>query len=480
MNIERFSAPTMRGAMAEVRRKLGAEAVIVHSQAGDEGVEVVAAVDYDESLASLSGAGPTQEPAARRQAREHEQREALDAAVRLMGRKTVRDSMAPSTELDVEDGTPLTVKLYDRTGRENVAALAAAADSVRAAEPPLGLAGLAPVQTSTGPAHKSSGAGAAGRVPGDGDRLDDVGAELRSLRTLMEQQLSGLAWQDVANRDPQRAHVLRRLLDFGLEASLCTSIADAMRYHKAPQDTWQEAKRELALRIPDGRGYDVLAGGGVVALVGPTGVGKTTTVAKLAGSYIQRHGPGSVGLVTTDDYRLGAYEQLQAFGRILDISVARARDEASLMSAVRGFQNRSLVLVDTEGAEERIDDQASMFDSLAMADLPVRGFLLLAANTQRAALLRTAALFSRMPLHGAIITKADECGNLGEVLSTIIATQLPMSYLSDGQQVPQDLHSVDANEIIRRGEAMLANISAEDQDEILGITFGNMVAAKHG
>ena len=493
MNIQRFSASTMRGAMVQVRRQLGAEAVIVHSASSDHGVEVIAALDYDETLAGLPAEVPpaaqAEQLSPRREALDatvppvaltdhlRERRGALDAAARVMGKNAVPDTRSrPTAELTgdeaADDGAPSTVKLYNADGHERIDTLAAAAASVRANEPPLGLATSRPENSGVAPVQV--------RAAGRNDRLDDVGAELRSLRTLMEQQLSGLAWQDVTHRDPQRALVLHRLLDFGLAPSLCTSIANAIHYRSSLDDTWREALAELTRRIPLDNGHDVLAGSGVVALVGPTGVGKTTTIAKLAGSYILRHGPGSVGLVTTDDYRLGAREQLQAFGRVLDITVAHATDGASLLAAVRAFQSRSLVLIDTEGARERIDDQGAMLETLASAGLPLRVFLVLAANTQRAALSLTAEEFGRLPLGGAIITKADECGTLGDVLSTVVARQLPVAYLSDGQQVPHDLHAVNADDLVSRGDALLRSNTATTENEILGLTFGKMVASAHG
>jgi flagellar biosynthesis protein FlhF len=310
-------------------------------------------------------------------------------------------------------------------------------------------------------------------------RLDQVGSELASLRTLVEQQLSGLAWRDLARRQPHRAGVLLRLLDFGLAPQIAKSIVDAMAPEASLEGAWATAKAELIRQIPLSD-EDLLVDGGVAALVGPTGVGKTTTIAKLAGAYLLRHGPGTVGLVTTDDYRLGAHEQLRAFGRVLDIPVQFARDAAGVREAVEQYDDRSLVLIDTEGMRQRTEQPYQQLAMLEHVMDVCRVYVLLAANAQAASHARTIAAFRRDCLTGSFITKVDESGALGEVLSALVDARLPVAYISDGQQVPDDLHLAAAEDLVRRGEALMGHPEGELEDEIMGLTFGSMVANGRG
>ncbi len=176
--------------------------------------------------------------------------------------------------------------------------------------------------------------------------------ELQIMHNLLEQQLSGLAWGELARRQPHRAELLSQLLDFG-----CTP-ACACDWPTPPLASTLPARRGgLALETL-GRGLsvtqdDILSRGGVAALIGPTGVGKTTTIAKLAARYNLRHGPNRVALITTDSYRIGAFEQLSTFGMILDAPVRLVRTTQELQDAIKVFADKSLILIDTAGMSQR-------------------------------------------------------------------------------------------------------------------------------
>ena len=468
MNIKRISAPTMREALAEIRRQLGPEAVILQNNHTASGIEVVAATDYDPALAANFAIDDVKQSST--QATE----ETRAAVARLFGQPDAQaEAHRPQTLAAAEHAEATTNHRIDITLDYQFDGSAADANW------PSFTANSA-ARAADHRAHDSEQRmrQAQARAQSHQDRLDDVGAELRTLRGLVEQQLSGFAWQNVRQRNPQRAQILTQLMRFGLAPDIASEIVNTMPFAQTVDASWENAKAEIIRKIPANTERDILEHGGVVALVGPTGAGKTTTIAKLAGAFILRHGPGSVGLVTTDDYRLGAHEQLQAFGRILDISVARARDSESLVQAVRSYRGRSLVLIDTEGGHTL--EQQQMLSDLYQTETAAQCFVVLSACTQRHTLARTVNLHRGPNLRGAIVTKLDECGTLGDVLSILISTGSPAIYVTDGQQVPNDLHVASPLNLVTRGEQLLRYADASLDDEVLGLALGQSnYAAAH-
>jgi flagellar biosynthesis protein FlhF len=214
------------------------------------------------------------------------------------------------------------------------------------------------------------------------------------------------------------------------------------------------------LRITCRLNDDILSQGGVVALVGPTGVGKTTSVAKLAARYLLRHGPKSVALITADDQRIGAHEQLKIYGQILDLPVRVARDHGSLQAALSELRAHRLILIDTAGMSQRDVRLAEQLSMVRSGSPAVKLYLVLAANAQIAALEETVAAFSTTALQGAIITKADETSSFGGVLSVLSSHGLPVAYVSEGQRVPEDLAPARAHSLVSRCVAVMQQTRA--------------------
>jgi flagellar biosynthesis protein FlhF len=211
-----------------------------------------------------------------------------------------------------------------------------------------------------------------------------------------------------------------------------------------------------------------MAQGGVVALVGPTGVGKTTSVAKIAARYAMRHGYDQVALVTTDSYRIAAHEQLRTYARILGVPVRVANDADELRTTLDNLADRSLVLIDTAGMSQRDRRLAEQFHTLVTGAPTVQTYAVLAANTQPGGLDETVHAFRGAELDGCVLTKIDESTSLGPALSTIIEQSLPLAFLSDGQRVPEDLHDV--------GPALLA----ERLTEIAALPEPALIQGAHG
>lgn len=267
--------------------------------------------------------------------------------------------------------------------------------------------------------------------------------EISVVRQLLENQLAGLTWNHLDRSQPFRAKLLRDLTRLGLDPGLVKSIADDISTETNPANVWRHALGLLAKRLTFIEG-DFLEDGGVVAVVGPTGVGKTTTIAKLAARFALRHGAENVGLVTTDGFRIGAQEQLLTFGKILGVPVQVAGRPSELQQALEQLGSRRLVLVDTAGVSQRDIGLVEQLSVLAGEDSGISVFLALSANTQLTTLYESIRCFRRAArLTGVIVTKLDEATSLGGIFSAVSRYSLPVAYVANGQRVPEDIRCAD-------------------------------------
>ncbi len=199
----------------------------------------------------------------------------------------------------------------------------------------------------------------------------------------------------------------------------------------------------------------MVAAGGVYAVIGPTGVGKTTSVAKLAARAAQQYGPGAVGLITTDTFRVAAREQLETFGQIMGVTVTSAADTQSLTEALAALEHRKVVLVDTAGMSQRDPRLPEQLARLAATDMGLSTLLAVSAATSSGAMQEIVDVFRTAKPVGCILTKTDEATSLGGALSVLIRSGLPLAYLANGQRVPEDLH------LMRNRQSWLAKMAVE-------------------
>jgi flagellar biosynthesis protein FlhF len=300
--------------------------------------------------------------------------------------------------------------------------------------------------------------------------------EIKTLRSLFESQLTLLEWQQMGQRQPVRATVFRQLTELGLGSDVCRKLADHIAAEMDPEQAWQRALSLIARHVPV-TGDDILERGGIVAMVGPTGVGKTTTVAKLAARFALRHGRNSVALVSTDNFRIGAQDQLRNFGRILGVPVHVAGTRAELEEVLAGLKDKRLVLIDTAGMSQRDLRLSEQFQALAELKLPIRTHLVLSANTQLASLSEIVRAFRRVKPVACIITKLDESASLGGALTAVLRHQLPIAYLGVGQRVPEDLQPARSDKLVEHACALVEHHRQESDDETLALTFGGAVNA---
>ncbi len=410
MNVKKFRAANTRDALRQVRDALGADAIILSNRSVDGMIEIMAVANMD--VASLAT------PAL--------------AAAPVISQPHKPQNQPPRQELPANTTSqePRPVKREDISVLQRIRQ-EAMLDSVSPA---------APRQPAPPPAPN----------PMDGV-VQEMMHEIRSLRGMLEGQLAGLAWGELQRSDPVKVEVLRHMLAVGFSPALSRQLLEKLPpggdFNRGMK--WVKAALIHNLRVVKD-GDDIIDRGGVYALVGPTGVGKTTTVAKLAARCRLKHGANKLALLTTDSYRIGAHEQLRIYGKILGVPVYAVKDEADLQFTLADLQNKHLVLVDTVGMSQRdrrLEEQMAMLTSGGHS---VKRLLLIGANAQGSTLEDVVRAYKGSGVDGCILTKVDEAISFGGALDVIIRHQLPLHYITNGQRVPEDLHLAKAAYLVDR------------------------------
>jgi flagellar biosynthesis protein FlhF len=499
MNIRRFVAATSRLALKDVREALGGDAVILANRPIDGGVEILAAAAGD--LSRLT------EPAAPQTLRERiAPSNPIGSPKAAAKAKPARNTSAPAVAATAAPDW-LTEAQIVRT-RNRIASLLDDADSgksddellaeilsghdqdagatptsaARQPMPGVAPAPLAPIVTSmVAPAMTAASAHApavaaplqttaapalpvmpvqSAALPNTPIQLATpnlsaampngmIADEMRSMRGFIEDQLATLAWRDGISREPARMRLLSDLISAGLSPALSRSIIDhlplGIRYEASREWLTQVLQKNLTCATP---ADDLADTGGVFALVGPTGVGKTTTAAKIAARFAVKHGVNQLALITTDAYRIGAQDQLRIYGKILGIPVQTIHDQASLQSSLSSLAQKKLVLIDTAGLSQRDDRVAEQIGMLR--GVRAQRLLVLNATVQTETLEETVRTYASNDCSGCILTKIDEAVRLGGVLDVAIRNRLKLHYVSNGQRVPEDIHHPNPAYLVHR------------------------------
>ncbi|MFT5721353.1 MAG: flagellar biosynthesis protein FlhF [Motiliproteus sp.] len=448
MKVRRFFAPDMSQAMRLVREEVGSEAMILSNTRVAGGVELVVALESDVLVARSRQSEPR--PAAVQQAppvgRQRDQ--SLDQS---LGR--ARSELFQRRAASEEGVAPLKAvnnrqlnNIDDRAWDDVLASLQA--------DPAAPQSASRPSQTAPSP---SSGAGP--------DALLAMRAEIEGLKQLLRQQL-GRRHEGAVNVDPVLARLRSRLERMGISVSLSERLMGALEPGVSLEQAWKISLARMVEALPT-VGEDVVERGGILAFVGATGVGKTTTIGKLAAQYVLKHGSSSLALITTDSYRIAAHEQLRTFGRILDISVRVVDENNSLDEALRSLRDRRLVLIDTAGiggSEPQREEQLQMF---AQTSCRIKKYLVLPCTTQEQVLQAACDYFKPLGLNAVVLSKIDESLSLGEVISTLVEQRLPVAYLADGQKIPDNIEVAKAKSLVSRAVVLASGRAARREPVVL-------------
>jgi len=522
MKIVRHVAPDMRQALRSIRAQLGEDAVILSSRRIPEGVEVTAAIDFDASalqdamnnpaalaaaplpptvvpaqpvmlgqpvpmaqvMAAPTGPAPSYaqlagEPAQSHAAASHyfPGQAATDARpfAHILGSEPARTPQALAVA-----HAPV-VQAAQHAPAPVAHAPAAAPAAVKAAfsrrEPILNI-GSIPRQDADDDTVVRLSAAATATAPAS----DTTGAELKTLRRMLETQLAQLAWNDLTRRAPAHVEILRELTEIGISPDLSDYILKQL-----PEKVELSAARRFAisglsqyLRVTGDRW---LENGGRVAFIGATGVGKTTTLAKLAVRWVLRHGPRDLALVGCDTVRIGAQDQIQSLGQLLGVPVYTPDTFESLPTLLSRLSDRHrpdaarLILIDTPGSSLRDAQLASRLSVLSNCASQLETALVLGASTQAGALEETVKRFAPANPASCVLTKLDEAASLGGALSALIRARLPVSYLSEGQRVPEDLRPARSLELVSAAVRLAKASGAAADEDLLRRRFGKTAHA---
>lgn len=275
--------------------------------------------------------------------------------------------------------------------------------------------------------------------------------ELRAMRAMMKERFETMAFIEKLGRSPAQAALAQKLLDGGFSAVLIRKMLDAMPAevingtHDEVQWATQVLQRNLntadhELAIEDQ--------GGIFAMIGSTGVGKTTTTAKLAAVFAAKHGAANLGLITLDAYRVGAHEQLRAYGRILGVPVHMAHDRAALEDLLELLAGKKLILIDTAGMAQRDGRTKELLDMLAHPS--IRKLLVINTAAQGDAIEDVMNSYHAQACAGVVLSKLDEAVKLGPALDALIRHKLKVLGVANGQRVPEDWHRLSAQALIHR------------------------------
>ena len=275
-------------------------------------------------------------------------------------------------------------------------------------------------------------------------------AEVENIRKLLQFELAGLMQDNRSRNEPVKAMIFKLLCSVGFSDKVSDQLVNQLPAEITFNGAWRELLSILERSIITGED-EIVSKGGIVTLIGPAGVGKTTTLAKLAARFVMRYGPQRVAIVTADHYRIGAVEQIKTYGRIMGCSTFAVKNIAELPQLLYTLSDKSLILVDTAGVgfkDERFNAQLSQLKM--QSSLQLKHYLVLPCTTQRKVLQHAYDHFASIGLVGLILTKIDECQNVGDALSLCIEMNLPISYITDGQRVPEDLDIPNPNALARR------------------------------
>jgi flagellar biosynthesis protein FlhF len=417
MNVRKFAANTSREAWRLVREALGPDAVILSNRTVNGVVEILALASED--MSSLA---------------------------------------EPAVEKPVLSESTLAAFSAKRQMEDQASNLAEALGAARSAA-------LAPQ-----PAQP--------RQPSAGE-LNDVMNEIRSMRGMLESQLAEIAWSSQQKREPAKALVLREMLAAGFSASLARYLIEKMPGTEKAEGAMNWVKSILARNLAIvSNETEILEKGGVYALVGPTGVGKTTTTAKLAARCVMRHGAGKLALITTDGYRIGGYEQLRIYGKILGVMVHSVKDETDLRIALDELKGKHTVLIDTVGMGQRDKMVAEQVAMLSGAGTKVKRLLCLSATSNGETLNEVVRSYQGDGLAGCIMTKLDEAATIGSVLDVVIRQKLNLYYVANGQRVPEDLHVANQHYLVDRAFKLKRETGPfQYQDDELPLVIGGTTRA---
>lgn len=452
MKVKRFTAANMQAALRLVSQELGADAVILSTKKVAQGIEVVAALDYSAQVS-------------KHEIERQLQLQSETEAMRPVARPSVDSSarLQAARNADVSSHAGLVSALNNlKNGRTGAARPA----PTRAPENKAPVVNLADKRQESGINTELYN-----------HALQQVQGELRDLKDWMVSQ-KGSPWDTQRPMTWQQGQLWSRCNDLGLD----TAWADSLTARVTATDldaAWQQLLGMMQTDLPIEQ-TRLLDQGGMIALVGPTGAGKTTTIGKMAAQFVIRNGSKSVALVTLDNYRVAAHDQLRTFARILGVDFHVVPNNGDLNKVLDGLTDKKLVLVDSAGLASQDPHFSTQLSMLKKTGARVKKLLVLPLTSQSRCLQENYEIFKPAGLSGCVMTKLDECFCLGAAMSVAALTRLPINLVTDGPHIPDDIHYPDAAKLIKLAEQMArmartrwqASIAMNESSRTAGVQHG--------
>jgi flagellar biosynthesis protein FlhF len=445
MNVKRFSARSSREALQLVRHAFGEDAVVLSTRPCAEGVEVMAmapdGVKQIERVSAETAAAPAPQTAAETTVEQDVEQLSMSTLSfqdyvreRMLRRRRAEQQAQAQAQAEAAQAEARAAELQARPVPPGAGLLRVRAEAARAAAPVLreALAEAAPQPLPATPAATAD--------------AHELLHELRAMKGLIEDRFGALAFMEKLQRQPRQAQLTQRLLDQGFSPALIRKLADSLP-NDCDETGW--AASVLERNLLSGEGEAPLEdSGGVFALVGATGVGKTTSTAKLAAAFATRHGASNLGLITLDAYRVAAHEQLRAYGRILGVPVHTAHDRASLDDLLELLAGKKMVLIDTAGMAQRDARTRELLEMLSHRS--VNRLLVVNAAAQGETIEDVLHAYRASSCRGVILSKVDEAVKLGPALDAMIRHKLKVLAVANGQRVPEDWHRLSAQALVQQ------------------------------
>ncbi len=397
--MERFFAKDMKSALEQVKDKLGADAIIISNKKVSGGVEIVATLDEPTSTKTKQTQFDT----------------------------PIKSNLFPPSVVNSLD------ELLSRQKNKSQAPKKIAERQAHESRP------LMKKPTTTNKANKEST-----------DATQHLAKELTTIRRLLTHQMAHLMWQEVERNSPIKAYMIQQLKLCGFPDNVTDALTQMIPEDSDEQKAWKIIENYLHQQLYTGED-EITQEGGIIILLGPTGVGKTTTISKLAARFAMHFGKDQVALISCDNYRIGAYEQLHTFGKIIGCAVKKVDYANQIPEALAHLDEKRLVLIDTAGMGQRDQRlQQQLHDLVTEIDYPCANYLTLPTTSHTDVLRDTVDYFQRVPLTGVILTKLDESLSIGGALGVCLEKDLRISYTTNGQRVPEDLDVANKQALIQR------------------------------
>ena len=509
MGPQKFIAANTAEALKLIRTELGSDAMVLSTKDTDQGVEIIAITSQD--LANLSTRSETLDSFSNEASPFSERSMAQSGLSDKFENAIARRAQAPATKPygEIPTGSlrrnparagrsvrapgaeaflPTSFNNAERVHRSDSSVInpsnndaifnASAAANAKAAQDVAALNAARVSALNAAQAHRLSEAGlqkpAASTAPaspavtnifesGSSPKVEKLLSEISEVKFLLQSHVAGNFWGSIQQENTHVTEIVKHLLNSGFSPKLCAEIARNLPEDLSVPALIKNAREQVKCMIKTSHAFDIFDRGGVFAFIGPTGVGKTTTVAKIAARCVLRYGRNQVALLTTDTYRIGAQEQLKTFAKILGLSVTAVRDSEDLAAKIKDFSNRKIVLLDTAGVSQRDTLMVEQSQLLEHGSNKARRILVMSSTTDLRTQEEVISLHNQAmqnangeKLDSVIITKIDEAAHLAPVIDSVIRHDLSIMFVSNGQRVPEDLSQPDINYLSHRAMAMRA------------------------